>query len=83
VIVVARYNALYIRHAAVANFNCVAVEYFVQTTCRWEVFMARSCRKFRAMLVLTDLLNGGLKQIMCLWRLRFVDGGVVHGILNK
>jgi hypothetical protein len=27
------------------------------------------------MLVLTDLLNGGLNQIMFLWRLRFVDGG--------
>ena len=40
-IVVARYNALYIRHAAVANFNCVAVEYFVQTTCRWEVFIEK------------------------------------------
>ena len=26
------------------------------------------------MLVLTDLLNGGLNQIMFLWRLPFVDG---------
>ena len=36
-----RYNALDIRHAAIANFNCVAVEYFVQTTCRWEVFIEK------------------------------------------
>jgi hypothetical protein len=41
VIVVARYNALYIRHAAIAKFNCVTVEYFVQRTCRWEVFIEK------------------------------------------
>jgi hypothetical protein len=41
VIVVARYNALYIRQAAIANFNCVKVEYFVQRTCRWDVFIER------------------------------------------
>ena len=40
-IVVARYNALYIRQSAIANFNCVTVEYFVQRTCRWDVFIER------------------------------------------
>ena len=38
---ISSHNVLYIRHAAVANFNCVAVEYFVQRTCTWEVFIEK------------------------------------------
>ena len=30
-----------IKHAACANFKCVSVEYLVQKTCRWEVFMEK------------------------------------------
>ena len=71
------YGTLYVRHAAVAitltvfrlNNLCNGLE---SGKC-----FSRSCRKFRATLDLTDLLNGGLYQITFLLRRRFVEGGVV------
>ena len=44
--------------------------------------LSMSCRKSRAMFVFTDLLNGGLNQIMFLRHFRFVheEVGVVVGL---
>ena len=49
------YNGCHIRHATVANFDAVAVEYRVEFMVRWEVFIQEP-QKFFTYIGLDSLL---------------------------
>lgn len=70
----ARDNVLYIGHTAIACFNCVSVEYFMQRARRWEMLIEK-LQEISSDVGFNGFAERGLNQMMFLCRLRSVDVG--------